>query len=43
LSKGSGVGLGFENQIWNINNVIIMMIASLPIVAKIHHGKHCGK
>jgi hypothetical protein len=43
VNKEVESGPGFENQIWNIKNALIMMIASLPIVAKMHHGEHCGK
>ncbi len=43
VNKEVESGLGFENQIWNIKNALIMMIASLPIIAKMHHGEQCGK
>jgi hypothetical protein len=43
VNKEVESGHGFENQTWNIKNALIMMIASLPIVAKMHHGEQCGK
>jgi hypothetical protein len=43
INKEAKFEPSFENQIWNINNFLLMMITSLPVVAKIHHGKHCVK